>query len=124
MGMYCTYPGGTTLKGSVSFAEQLRNTSLNVQPEMRCNHQELVERLLASKPSLSPIWQYPFFHQRCLRLDWLHLADLGVTAALAGSILCLFVDPPGFPNFGPTIEDRRLTLWHMLLDFYKEWPPD
>ena len=89
------------------------------QPEMRCNHQELVERLLACKPSLSPIWQHPFFHQRCLRLDWLHLADLGVTAALAGSILCLFVDPPGFPNFGPTIEDRRLTLWHMLLDFYK-----
>ena len=68
----------------------------------------------ASKRFLSPVCQYPFFKQACLKLDWLHLADQGVTAYFAGSILCLFVDPPSMPNFGATI------LWHLLQHFYRE----
>ena len=90
------------------------------QEDMRMNHHTLVHRLLSTKSALSPIWQFPLFKMVCLKLDWLHIADHGVTACLAGSILCLFVDPPGMPGFGPTIEDRRLTLWNMLLHFYKE----
>ena len=89
------------------------------QPEMRLNHSELVQRLSATR-QLSPIWQFPFFKQVCLKLDWLHVADQGVTATWAGSMFCLMVDPPGRPGFGPTLEDRRLTLWNMLLLFYKQ----
>ena len=103
--------------------EHLPFSGLNAewrQSDMRLNHTELVQRLMATKESLSPMWQWPLFNQACIKIDWLHAADQGVAAALAGSILCLFVDPPGVTGFGPTIEDRRLTLWNMLLAFYKE----
>ena len=90
------------------------------QDEMRMDHQGLVQRLLSTKTALSPIWQFPMFNKVCLKIDWLHMADHGVTAAFAGSILCLFVDPPGLPNWGSTIEARALTLWNMLLDFYQK----
>ena len=43
-----------------------------------------------------PYLAISIFKQVCIKLDWLHLADHGVTAAFAGSI----------------------TLWHMLLGFY------
>ena len=83
------------------------------------DHHGLVQRLLTTKRALSPIWQFPLFNKVCLKLDWLHLADHGVTAAFAGSLLTLLVDPPGLPNWGSTIEVRCLTLWNMLLEFYK-----
>ena len=87
---------------------------------MRVDHEALLDRLRRTKRWLSPIWQWPRFSQVCLKLDWLHIADLGVTARMAGSLLSLFVHPPGITGFGATIEDRRLTLWHMLQAFYKE----
>ena len=76
------------------------------QSDMRLNHTELAQRL-ATKESLSPIWQWPLFNQACIKIDWVHAA---AAAALADNILCLFVDPPGVTGFGPTIEDWRLTL--------------
>ena len=88
-------------------------------PDFRLDHQGLLHQLRATKERLSPVWQFPLFKQVCLKLDWLHLADQGVTASFAGSILCLVVDPPGLPNFGSTIEVRTGTLWHLLQDFYK-----
>ena len=56
----------------------------------------------------------------CLKLDWLHIADQGVTAFLMGSILCLFVDPPGQPDFGSTIAARALTIWHFMDRWYRD----
>ena len=56
----------------------------------------------------------------CLKLDWLHIADQGVTAFLMGSILCLFVDPPGQPDFGSTIAARALTIWHLMDRWYRD----
>ena len=90
------------------------------QADMRVDHDGLLQRLREHKKCLAPIWQYPMFRQCCLKLDWLHIADQGVTAAFAGSLLCLFVDPPGVKDFGPTIEDRRSTLWQLLLHYYKD----
>ena len=90
------------------------------QPEMRLDHQGLMQKLLDRGRGMSPIWQYPFFKQVCVKLDWLHLADQGVTATFGASLLCLIVGPPGLSDFGSTIEARRLTLWNLLLDFYKK----
>ena len=48
------------------------------QTEMRLDHQGLMQRLLCRGRGMSPIWQFPFFRQVCLKVDWLHCADQGV----------------------------------------------
>ena len=79
-----------------------------------------MERLRLRPAGLSPIWAYPFFKQACLKIDWLHAADQGVTPCWIGSLFTLIVDPPGLEGWGSTLEIRCVTLWHMILAFYKE----
>ena len=38
---------------------------------------------------MSPIWQFPNFNLKVLRLDWLHVVDLGCAQDAAGNILLL-----------------------------------
>ena len=53
------------------------------------------------------------------RIDWLHVADQGVTANFFGCLLVLLVAEPGLTSLGTTQDARRLAVWRQIEAFYK-----
>ena len=52
----------------------------------RLDHWALVHRLLLCGHILSPLFAIPWFDaQTCIKLDWLHIADLGITPDFLGA---------------------------------------
>ena len=108
---------------SISLPQERKDNGLNARwrrDDARLDHAGLLQHLQYLGRSLSPIWSYPLVKAPCLKLDWLHLADLGVSASFMGGICCILVEPPGHPDFGGTIAGRTLTLWHLMDHWYKE----
>ena len=65
----------------------------------------------------------PFADMRMLRLDWLHCADLGVSADFLGSLIWYFVAKRKVP--AGTTQKRRMRAMHLLMqDFYRRRPAD
>ena len=51
-------------------------------------HADLLATILASGFQISPLLTLvPWIHSRCFRVDWLHCADIGVTADFLGNIM-------------------------------------
>lgn len=80
----------------------------------RLSHFELIQRILQEGKSLCPIFSAPFFHVRIFRIDWLHVADQGVTADFIGNsfaaLLCKFP--------GSTAKERCSALFRRIQQFY------
>ena len=80
------------------------------------DHFQLMKRMLDKQLPLSPLFSAPCFKSSCFLVDWLHCADLGITADwLAG--LFLYVLPK---LQGQNQGQRISTLWRLVQDFYKE----
>lgn len=91
--------------------EGIRDSSLQAswrQPEERLSHWQLVERMLSSGKTLSPLLSAPSFRTSCFLLDWLHCADLGITSDFLGNFLWLLLDK--MPGNNKTEQCQRLFL--------------
>ena len=61
------------------------------------------------------MFNFPGFHNKLFRIDWLHCADLGITANLFGGILHMAVS---MPKYGANQEARLSTLCKDLWSWY------
>ena len=83
----------------------------------RLTNYECLQRILDSGGSLSPLWSIPFMSTEALRLDWLHVADQGITPVFLGGFFHMVLSDK---DVGRNEEQRCLWLWQEIQDFYKE----
>lgn len=84
-------------------------------PENRLDHWKLMHRMLSQGLTLSPLFSAPGFKSSCFQLDWLHCADLGITADLLGQLFWLLLDKlPGHDR-----EARCQQLYLRMVAWYK-----
>ena len=84
-------------------------------PESRLSHYQCLQRILDNGGELCPIWSVPFFTTEGLRLDWLHIADQGITPVFLGGLFDLFLVDK---TFGRNRELRCERLWRAIRAFY------
>jgi hypothetical protein len=58
--------------------------------QQRLGHWGLMQRFLERGISVSPLFGSPYLSSVCFQLDWLHVADLGITPNCLGSLLWIF----------------------------------
>ena len=66
-------------------------TSTWMQPQNRVGDQEGLVRILQEGGEISPAFAIPWFSLSSLRLDWLHVADQGVTPVFLGGLFHHFL---------------------------------
>ena len=66
---------------------------------------------------VSPLLECPWVTKDCIRPDWLHCADLGVTPIFIGSV---FFDAVAVPHYfeGTTQKERVKNLWRDIQQYY------
>ena len=84
-------------------------------PQHRTSHGQLLSNLQA-KGKMSPIWDFPGFEATCIRIDWLHVMDLGVTSYWFGAVLHLAVT---MLHLGPNQKERVKAIFRAILAWYK-----
>ena len=84
------------------------------RPENRLSHGDLLLQLQAKGP-LCKVFDIPGFHSKLFRIDWLHCADLGITANMWGAILHICV---GMPKYGSNQQQRLDVIWADMLGWY------
>ena len=84
------------------------------------NDWSFMRRFLNEGRPISPIFGTPFFKPSIIRLDWLHVVDLGVAADCAGNILWQVQ----FRLPGNNISQRLKALFLELREFYGQSSPD
>jgi hypothetical protein len=85
------------------------------QDENRLSHGQVLQRILEKGDIISPIFSAPYLVTACFRIDWLHVADLGVTADFLGSLFTLCL--PCFPGRSKAEQCKQLHL--RMQTFYK-----
>ena len=85
------------------------------QPENRLSHFEALQRILEDGGSISPVFSIPWVTMASLRIDWLHCADLGVTAVFLGGLFHWVLSQRAY---GRNVEARCAQLWREIQDFY------
>jgi len=73
-----------------------------------------MERLLQQGKTLSAIWKCPFFTAAQVLIDWLHCADLGISAEFLGSLFVLLLQ-----KFQGNLQTRLSKLFAEILQFYE-----
>ena len=84
------------------------------QPQHRTTHGQLLANLQA-KGRMTPIWDFPGFEASCLRIDWLHVMDLGVTSYFLGAVLTLAAT---MVHLGPNQKERAKEIFRSILAWY------
>ena len=79
------------------------------------DHWSLLHRIAQQGHSLCPLFGCPGFRSSCCKLDWLHIADQGVTADFLGNLLYYLVDKMA----GPTKEMRCQNLFLEIEQWYQ-----
>jgi hypothetical protein len=81
----------------------------------RLTHWELLHRIQSQGHSISPIFGVPFLTSHQFLIDWLHVADQGISATFLASLF-LFVLPklPGHSK-----EAQVAHLYGLMFDFYE-----
>ena len=102
---------------------QLRDFGENAAwRQERLSHWELLERMLRSGTSVSPIFSAPWVRSTMFRPDWLHCADQGVAADFMGNYFLYFID---HKLQGTSRAARCLALWTLIQEYYaRENIPD
>ncbi len=70
---------------------------------------------------MCPLFQVPYANEKLLKLDWLHVVDLGVAADFIGGLLWYLVTHKKVA--GTTQKGRVSTLHGHLMAFYDRQPP-
>ena len=76
----------------------------------------LMQCILDSGHSISPLLSAPGVQLQIFRIDWLHAADQGVTADFLGNLLLLLTTKYA----GNNVKERVAILWSKIQEFYKE----
>ena len=87
-----------------------------LRPENRLDHQQGVMRIRAEGEEISPAFAIPFFTLDCLRLDWLHIADQGITPVYMGGVFHMILCDPAY---GGNEDDRCAWIWGEIQTFYE-----
>lgn len=82
----------------------------------RLDHWALMARFLERGIDISPIFDCPFLKSTCFLMDWLHVADLGITPNFLGSLLLLLLTK--FP--GQNSMQRCFSMYGDLSQWYKD----
>ena len=98
--------------------ENVREVGLDASwrcPDQRIGHAELVSNLQA-RGKLGGVWNFPRFSQDCIRIDWLHCMDQGVSAMFFGGLLHLAVT---LAMYGPNQSARARHVFRLILVWYR-----
>ena len=87
-----------------------------LKPEGRLSHYQALTRILEDQGCLSPLFTVPFIDMAALRLDWLHVADQGVTPVFLGGLFSLVLTDRAL---GPNEDARCQWLWTEMQAFYR-----
>lgn len=82
----------------------------------RLTHWQLLARFQEQGIHISPLFDCPFLRSNCFQLDWLHVADLGVSANFLGSLLLLFQTKYPGNNIGTRCSEMYLDLNQWYVD--------
>ena len=86
-------------------------------PEGRLKPGELLQRLAEQGKALSPIWTFPGpWDSTAFKIDWLHVADIGVTSYFLGGLLNLAAKRP---EYGRNKGERCLMIFGQINAWYK-----
>jgi hypothetical protein len=82
----------------------------------RLSHWELLHRIRSGGNEVSPLFSVPFLSSKQFLIDWLHVADQGISAVF---LACLFKFVlPKLP--GQSMDDKCSHLYGLMLEFYEE----
>jgi len=81
------------------------------------SHAECIFRILRSRGKVNPLLTAPWVKIRIFRMDWLHVADLGVAADFIGNFL--HEVQPLFP--GSSKKERCAAIYQEILAYYEEY---
>ena len=90
-------------------------TSSWMRPENRLSQQDGILRI-REEGDLSPAFSIPWFSLKSLRMDWLHVADQGITPAYLGGLFDMILTDP---TYGRNEEERCKGLWAEIQAFYE-----
>ena len=82
---------------------------------------EVLAKITASGEQVCPIFQVPYANEKLLKLDWLHVVDLGVAADFIGGLIWYLITHGKVA--GNTQKARASTLHLHLMAFYDRQPP-
>lgn len=83
----------------------------------RRTHWDLLAAIVKSGCELSPLLTaVPFVDASIFRVDWLHCADLGISADFLGNVFCLFMTKLE----GRSLKEKCRALWQKLQTWYKD----
>ena len=83
--------------------------------ENRVTHQQGLARILEAGGEISPAFAIPFLTLSSLRLDWLHIADQGITPVFLGGLFHYIIS---LADYGPNEDVRLEWLWNEIQAFY------
>ena len=81
----------------------------------RLSHWDVLTRIIEKGDPVSPIFAIPFLDTKCFKIDWLHVADQGISANFLGSLLSVLIGK--MP--GASKDDRLASLFADIQKFYK-----
>ena len=84
------YVGGALPPRTLSRQEAGVGSSF-LDEECRLDHWQALRRILEQGGELSPIWGVPWMSMQALRIDWLHVADPGITPVFLGGLFHLLL---------------------------------
>ena len=85
------------------------------RPERRMTHWMLVRRMQEGDAGISPLFSLPFFSSGVFKIDWLHVADLGVACDFLGNLFMMVL-----PKMeGASVAARVRSLYRRIRSFYE-----
>jgi hypothetical protein len=81
----------------------------------RLSHWQVMQRLRTQGHAISPVFGIPYFQSHLVLMDWLHVADQGVSAAFLGSLFLYML--PRLP--GKTEQDKLAHLFGCMCEYYE-----
>ena len=105
------------LASKASLKEESGPHSSWLRPENRVEHFQGLARIMDEGETLSPAFSIPWFSLSSLRLDWLHVADQGITPVFMGGLLHLIMTDA---NYGPNEEARVAWIWERMQQHYEQ----
>ena len=82
----------------------------------RLSHWQVMQRLRVQGHTISPVFSIPYFQSHLCLMDWLHVADQGVSAVFLGSLFWYVLRR--LP--GQTEQDRISHLFGLVNDYYED----
>lgn len=114
------FPGWNTTAGCcwrcTATPQEVRQCGLEApwrQPSERLGHWGLMQRILESGKSISPLFACPCINTSCFTIDWLHVADLGVAPYFLGNIFMMLL-----PKLAGTSQKERVQALFLCMTYF------